>query len=117
MNREIEFENFDCFILFLSCFDSRFGECKVQVTVSDENDNSPKFTNLPNDTSVFEGTAASSVFFTVRVRINMVTRRQGRWCSVEYPVAEPLGRRSRGPDPITPLSNLYLILKKSRVKN
>ncbi|XP_044168013.1 protocadherin-like wing polarity protein stan, partial [Acropora millepora] len=44
----------------------RFGECKVQVTVGDDNDNSPKFTNLPNDTTVSEGRAANTVFFTVK---------------------------------------------------
>ena len=47
----------------------RFGECKVQVTVGDDNDNSPKFTNLPNDTTVSEGRAANTVFFTVKVCI------------------------------------------------
>ncbi|XP_073232061.1 protocadherin-3-like [Porites lutea] len=45
----------------------RFGECTVQVTVGDDNDNSPNFLNLPNDTSVSEEAETSSAFFTVKM--------------------------------------------------
>ena len=56
------------YLCHIYLFTFRFGECKVQVTVGDENDNSPKFTNLPNDTRVSEGAATNTAFFTVRVR-------------------------------------------------
>lgn len=47
----------------------RFGDCQVEVTVGDENDNSPRFTNLPNETSVSEGASINTVFYTVQVKI------------------------------------------------
>jgi len=53
----------------------RFGDCQVQVTIGDENDNNPTFTNLPNETSVSEGASTNTAFYTVMVRIRtlMVT--------------------------------------------
>lgn len=47
----------------------RFGDCQVEVTIGDENDNSPRFTNLPNETSVSEGASINTVFYTVQVKI------------------------------------------------
>lgn len=47
----------------------RFGDCQVEVTIGDENDNSPRFTNLPNETSVSEGASVNTVFYTVQVKI------------------------------------------------
>ncbi|XP_068723315.1 protocadherin-1-like [Montipora capricornis] len=47
----------------------RFGECRVQVTVGDDNDNSPRFTNLPNDTTVTEGQSANTAFFAVKAAL------------------------------------------------
>ena len=51
-------------------FFTRFGECRVQVTVGDDNDNSPRFTNLPNDTTVTEGQSANTAFFAVKVCVH-----------------------------------------------
>lgn len=53
----------------LSIVDFRFGDCQVQVTVGDKNDNNPTFTNLPNETSVSEGSAINTAFYVVMVRI------------------------------------------------
>ena len=53
----------DSFSLF------RFGDCRVEVTISDENDNNPRFTNLPNKTSVSEGASINTVLYRVQVRI------------------------------------------------
>ena len=47
----------------------RFGDCQVEVTIGDENDNNPRFTNLPNETSVSEGASVNTVFYTVQVKI------------------------------------------------
>lgn len=47
----------------------RFGDCQVEVTIGDENDNSPRFENLPNETSVSEGASINTVFYTVQVKI------------------------------------------------
>ena len=41
----------------------------MQVTVGDENDNNPTFTNLPNETSVSEGAATTTAFYVVTVCI------------------------------------------------
>ena len=41
----------------------------MQVTVGDENDNNPTFTNLPNETSVSEGAATNTAFYVVTVCI------------------------------------------------
>ena len=55
--------------MLISTFDFRFGDCQVQVTVGDQNDNNPTFTNLPNETSVSEGASTNTAFFTVMVRM------------------------------------------------
>lgn len=49
--------------------DFRFGDCQVQVTVGDKNDNNPMFTNLPNETNVSEEAAVNTAFYDVVVRI------------------------------------------------
>ena len=59
-------------MLFLTV-DFRFGDCQVQVTVGDQNDNNPSFTNLPNETSVSEGASTNTAFYTVMVRICTLT--------------------------------------------
>lgn len=41
----------------------------MQVTVGDQNDNNPTFTNLPNETSVSEGASTNTAFYTVMVRM------------------------------------------------
>ena len=55
--------------MLFSFVDFRSGDCQVQVTVGDQNDNNPTFTNLPNETRVSEGAATSTAFFTVMVRM------------------------------------------------
>lgn len=55
--------------MLLSTVDFRFGDCQVQVTVGDQNDNNPTFTNLPNETSVSEGASTNTAFYTVMVRM------------------------------------------------
>ena len=48
-------------------FSGRFGECSVQVLIGDENDNSPSFVNLPNDTSVSEAADLNTNVFQIQV--------------------------------------------------
>ncbi|XP_022789234.1 protocadherin Fat 4-like [Stylophora pistillata] len=45
---------------------ARFGDCRVEVTISDENDNNPRFTKLPNKTSVSEGASINTVLYRVQ---------------------------------------------------
>ena len=41
----------------------------MEVTIGDENDNKPIFTNLPIKTGVSEGASINTVFFSVKVGI------------------------------------------------
>ena len=60
-----------CYGLIIFGFvDYRFGDCQVQVTVGDKNDNNPMFTNLPNETNVSEAAAVNTAFYSVKVRIH-----------------------------------------------
>ncbi|XP_048580487.1 cadherin-23-like isoform X2 [Nematostella vectensis] len=44
----------------------RIGECSVQVSIGDVNDNSPEFKNLPNNTHVSEKATTNTPVYTVK---------------------------------------------------